>query len=286
MTQRDVQAPTTLIERLANNKKIERLANNKNMFIDSHTHIQMSQFDKDRRAVIRRAAKAGVEKILAIGIDYETSLAAAELADEYDNVYATAGIHPHNAESATRAELIDIHNLAQQPKVLAFGEMGLDYYRNHSTPKAQKKVFVEQLEMAEALGMPIVIHNREAYHDILPILEALDNSAFGVMHCFTGNVELMHRCLAVGNLYIGIGGIVTYPKAADVHAVAREVPADRLLIETDCPWLAPQPWRGKRNEPAYVRAVAEKIAELRDTSVEELGKITSQNFDNLFAPEK
>ena len=256
------------------------------MFIDSHTHIQMAQFDTDRRAVIRRAAKAGVEKILAIGIDYETSRAAAELADAYDNVYATAGIHPHNAESATRAELVDIQSLASHPKVLAFGEMGLDYYRNHATPKAQKKVFVEQLEMAKDTGMPIVIHNREAYQDILPILEALDNSAFGVMHCFTGNVELMHRCLALDNLYIGIGGIVTYPKATDVHAVAREVPAERLLIETDCPWLAPQPWRGKRNEPAYVRAVAEKIAELRDTSVEEIGKITSQNFERLFAPEK
>ena len=256
------------------------------MLIDSHTHIQMAQFDTDRRAVIRRAAKAGVEKILAIGIDYETSRAAAELADAYDNVYATAGIHPHNAESATRAELVDIQSLASHPKVLALGEMGLDYYRNHATPKAQKKVFVEQLEMARDTGMPIVIHNREAYHDILPILEALDNSAFGVMHCFTGNVKLMHRCLALDNLYLGIGGIVTYPNAADVHAVAREVPAERLLIETDCPWLAPQPWRGKRNEPAYVRAVAEKIAELRNTSVEEIGKITSQNFERLFAPEK
>ena len=254
------------------------------MFIDSHTHIQMSQFNKDRRAVIRRAQKAGVETLLAIGIDYETSLAATELADEYDNVYATVGVHPHNAESATRAELVDIHELSRHHKVLAFGEMGLDYYRNHATPKAQKKVFVEQLEMAEDMDMPIVIHNREAYHDILPILEALDDGAFGVMHCFTGNVELMHRCLALENLYIGIGGIVTYPKAAAVHAVAREVPADRLLIETDCPWLAPQPWRGKRNEPAYVRAVAEKIAERRGTSVEEIGKITSRNFDNLFAP--
>ncbi len=254
------------------------------MFIDSHTHIQMSQFDKDRRAVIRRAGKAGVEKILAIGIDYETSLAAAELADEYHNVYATVGVHPHNAESATRAELLDIPNLTQHPKVLAFGEMGLDYYRNHSTPKAQKKVFAEQLEMAADRGMPIVIHNREAYHDILPILEALDDGAFGVMHCFTGSVALMHRCLALENVYIGIGGIVTYPKAIDVHAVAREVPADRLLIETDCPWLAPQPWRGKRNEPAYVRAVAEKIAELRGTTVAEIGKITSENFAALFAP--
>ena len=252
------------------------------MFIDSHAHIQLSQFNNDRDAVLKRASEAGVSTILVIGFDMETSLGAVELAEKHAHIYATVGMHPHDAKYLTSDVLEAFRELAAHPKVIALGEMGLDYYRNLSPRPLQKEAFEKQLDLAEELQMPIVIHNRDAYMDILPILEARQGKIQGVLHCFTGDVELMHRSLTIG-FYIGIGGIVTYPNAKDIQAVAREVPEDRLLIETDCPWLAPQFRRGKRNEPAYVRAVAEMIAELRGTSVEAIGETTTRNFQELFA---
>ncbi len=252
------------------------------MLIDSHAHIQLSQFDRDRDAVLKRAQEAGVSAILVIGFDMETSLGAVELAEEHTQIYATVGMHPHDAKDLTPDVLEEFRKLAAHPKVIALGEMGLDYYRNLSPRPLQKEAFEKQLDLAEAMQLPIIIHNRDAYMDILPILEARQGRIRGVLHCFTGDVELMQRSLAIG-FHIGIGGIVTYPNAKDVQAVAREVPEDRLLIETDCPWLAPQFRRGKRNEPAYVRAVAEKIAELRGTSVAAIGETTTKNFQTLFA---
>ena len=251
------------------------------MLIDSHAHIQLSQFNRDREAVLERAREAGVSNILVIGFDMETSLSAVALAEEHSHLYATVGMHPHDAKDLTPDVLKTFRELAAHPKVIALGEMGLDYYRNLSPRPVQKTAFEQQLDLAEELQMPIIIHNRDAYADILPILEARQGRIQGVLHCFTGDVEFMRRGLAIG-FHIGIGGIVTYKNAADVQAVAREVPEDRLLIETDCPWLAPQFRRGKRNEPAYVRAVAEKIAELRDTSIETIGKITTENFGTVF----
>lgn len=252
------------------------------MFIDSHAHIQLSQFNRDRDAVLKRASEAAVSNILVIGFDMETSLGAVALAEEHSHIYATVGMHPHDAKDLTSDILKTFRELAEHPKVIALGEMGLDYYRNLSPRPVQKEAFEQQLDLAEEMRMPIVIHNRDAYMDILPILEARQGRIRGVLHCFTGDVELMQRSLAIG-FYIGIGGIVTYPNAKDVQAVAREVPGDRLLIETDCPWLTPQFRRGKRNEPANVCAVAEKIAELRDTSIETIGKTTTKNFQKLFA---
>ena len=251
------------------------------MFIDSHAHIQLSQFNRDRDAVLKRAHAAEVSSILVIGFDMETSLGSVELAEKHAHIYATVGMHPHDAKDLTPDVLKTFRELTAHPKVIALGEIGLDYYRNLSPRPVQKAAFEEQLDLAEDMEMPIIIHNRDAYIDILPILEARQGRIRGVLHCFTGDVELMHRGLALG-FYIGIGGIVTYKNAADVQAVAREVPEDRLLIETDCPWLAPQFRRGKRNEPAYVRAVAEKIADLRGTSIETIGKITTENFRTLF----
>ncbi len=264
-----------------------RLANSQGpttveMLIDSHAHIQLSQFDRDRDVVLKRAQEAGISAILVIGFDMETSLGAVALAEKHAHIYATVGMHPHDAKELTPDILEKFRQLASHPKVIALGEMGLDYYRNLSPRPLQKAAFEEQLDLAEAMQMPIIIHNRDAYMDILPILEARHGRIRGVLHCFTGDVELMHRSLAIG-FHIGIGGIVTYPNAKDIQAVAREVPEDRLLIETDCPWLAPQFRRGKRNEPAYVRAVAEKIAELRSTSVETIGEMTTRNFEILFA---
>lgn len=251
------------------------------MFIDSHTHIQISQFDPDRDAVLKRASETGVSTILVIGFDLETSLGAVELAEKHENLFATVGMHPHDAKNLTPDVLKTFRELLNHPKVIALGEIGLDYYRNLSPHAVQKDAFEKQLDLAEEMEMPIIVHNRDAYMDILPILEARRGQIQGVLHCFTGDVELMHRSLEIG-FHIGIGGIVTYPNAKDVQAVAREVPLERLLIETDCPWLAPQSWRGKRNEPAYVRAVAEKIAELRETSVGTIGEITTKNFNLLF----
>ena len=251
------------------------------MLIDSHTHIQVSQFDHDREEMLQRAVEAGVTHILIIGINLETSLGAVELAEKNDHLYATVGMHPHNAVDFTSETLSTYRDLLRHPKVIALGEIGLDYYRDLSPRNTQKDVFEKQLDLAEDTGMPIIIHNRDAYDDILPILEKRKGKLRGVLHCFTGDVERMQKSLDIG-FHIGIGGIVTYPKAADIQLVAREVPIDRLLIETDCPWLAPQFRRGKRNEPAYVRAVAEKIAELRNTSVEIVGEMTSGNFFSLF----
>lgn len=251
------------------------------MLIDSHTHIQVSQFDHDREEMLQRAVEAGVMHILIIGINLETSLTAVELAEKNDHLYATVGMHPHNAVDFTSEVLSTYRDLLRHPKVIALGEIGLDYYRDLSPRNTQKDVFEKQLDLAEDTGMPIIIHNRDAYDDILPILEKRKGKLRGVLHCFTGDVERMQKSLEIG-FHIGIGGIVTYPKAVDVQLVAKEVPIDRLLIETDCPWLTPQFRRGKRNEPAYVRAVAEKIAELRNTSVEIVGEMTSGNFFSLF----
>ena len=251
------------------------------MLIDSHAHIQLDKFDADRGAVLERAQEAGVHAIMVIGFDLETSRGAIALAEKYNQVYATIGMHPHDAKGLHDETIHIFRELAAHPKVVALGEMGLDYYRNLSPRPIQKAAFERQLDLAEELDLPIVIHNREAYHDILPILQARRGRVRGVMHCFSGDVEIMHQSLALG-FHIGIGGPVTYRKSDALQEVAQKTPADALLVETDCPWLAPQFRRGKRNEPAYVRATAEKIAELRGISLEEIGEITTRNFEGLF----
>ena len=251
------------------------------MLIDSHAHIQLDRFDADRGAVLDRAQAAGVHAMMVIGFDLETSRGAIALAEEYDQIYATVGMHPHDAEDLEDETVRIFRDLAAHPKVVALGEMGLDYYRNLSPRPIQKAAFERQLDLAEELDLPIVIHNREAYHDILPILQARSGRMRGVMHCFSGNIEIMRQSLALG-FHIGIGGTVTYRKSDALQEVAQKVPADALLVETDCPWLAPQFRRGKRNEPAYVRATAQKIAELRGILLEEIGEITTQNFEELF----
>ena len=251
------------------------------MLIDSHAHIQLDRFDPDREAVLERAQEAGVHAILVIGFDLDTSRGAIALAEKHDQIYATVGMHPHDATDLDDETVRIFRDFAAHPKVVALGEMGLDYYRDLSPRPVQKAAFERQLDLAEELALPIVIHNREAYHDILPILQARRGRTRGVMHCFSGDVEIMQQSLALG-FFIGIGGPVTYRKSDALQEVAREVPADALLVETDCPWLAPQFRRGKRNEPAYVRATAEKIAELRDISLKEISEITTRNFERLF----
>ena len=251
------------------------------MFIDSHAHIQIDQFNSDRDAVLQRALDVGVSNILIIGIDVETSQKAVELAEKHENIYASVGMHPHSATELTDDILSTFRVQLDNPKVIALGEIGLDYYRNLSPHEIQKEAFEKQLDLAEEMNTPIIIHNRDAYADILPILEKRQGKINGVLHCFTGNIELMQRSIDIG-FHIGIGGIVTYPNAKDVQAVAKQIPLERLLIETDCPWLTPQFRRGKRNEPSYVPAIAEKIAELRNSTTEEIGVVTTNNFNTLF----
>lgn len=251
------------------------------MLVDSHAHIQLDAFAADREEVLENAQEDGVHSILTVGFDAETSRGAIKLAEQYEQIFATVGMHPHDAREFNDETSKIFLSLADHPKVIALGEMGLDYYRDLSPHSIQKIAFEQQLDLAEDKNLPVVIHNREAYHDIIPILQARRGRIRGVMHCFSGAVESMRRSLDLG-FYIGIGGPVTYRKSHELQEVAREVPADRLLVETDCPWLAPQFRRGKRNEPAYVRAIAAKIAELRGVTLEDIGAITTRNFETLF----
>jgi TatD DNase family protein len=252
------------------------------MFIDSHAHIQLDRFDSDRSVVIERAKNSQVSIILVVGFDISTSHLAVELADRYDHIYATVGLHPHDAKRFTPQTLREIALLAEHPKVVALGEMGLDYHRNLSPKSVQKRVFEEQLDLATQLDLPIVVHNRNAFDDILSILENRPQLTGGVLHCFSENTKSMDRVIDVG-FHIGIGGPVTYKKSQDLKQVVKVMPADSFLIETDCPWLAPQLRRGKRNEPAYITEIATKIAELRQVAIESVGQTSSQNFRKLFS---
>ena len=251
------------------------------MLVDSHAHIQLDNFLTDRDAVLARARGAGVHAILVIGFDLQTSRDGIALAESHAGLYATVGMHPHDAMDFEEETLNIFRELASHSKVVALGEMGLDHYRNLSPKSLQIIAFERQLDLAEELDLPVVIHNREAYHDILPILRARNGRIRGVMHCFSGDVDIMRQTLDLG-FSVGIGGPVTYRKSEDLQAVAREVPVDRLLVETDCPWLAPQFRRGKRNEPSYIRSTAERIAELRGISLDEVAEITTRNFEDLF----
>lgn len=254
------------------------------MFIDSHAHIQLDLFDSDRSVVIERAKNSQVSIILVVGFDISTSHLAVELADRYDHIYATVGLHPHDAKRFTPQTLREIALLAEHPKVVALGEMGLDYHRNLSPKSVQKRVFEEQLDLATQLDLPIVVHNRNAFDDILSILENHSQLTGGVLHCFSENTKSMDRVIDVG-FHIGIGGPITYKKSQDLKQVVKVMPADSFLIETDCPWLAPQLRRGKRNEPAYITEIATKIAELRQVTIESVGQTSSQNFRKLFSIE-
>ena len=256
--------------------------------VDSHCHLDDSQFDADREAVIDRALAAGVEKLLAIGTgngppDLE---AAIRLAENHGAIYATVGVHPHDARKATAETWRRLGELFSHPKVLAVGEIGLDYHYDNSPRQRQREVFVEQMRMALDARMPIVIHTREAWDDTFELLRRHWKPAGlgGIMHCFSGGLEEAEQALAMG-IYLSFGGIVTYPKALRVQEAARRVPLDRLLLETDSPYLAPASKRGKRNEPAFVVETARKLAELRGEPVEQLAAAAAGNFTRLCLPD-
>lgn len=252
------------------------------MLIDTHAHLNAIQYQEDLEEVIERAQSEGVEIIVVVGFDRETITRAIELADTYEFIYATVGWHPVDAIDMTDEDLKWIEELCSHPKVVALGEMGLDYYWDKSPKDIQKEVFRKQIALAKKVKLPIIIHNREATADIIEILEEENASEVGgIMHCFTGSVEVAKQCMDM-NFYISFGGPVTFKNAKKPKEVAAEIPLDRLLIETDCPYLTPHPFRGKRNEPSYVKYVAEQIAELKGVTFEEIAQKTSDNAKRFF----
>lgn len=254
------------------------------MFVDSHCHLDSEQFDADREAVIERALAAGVTQMVAIGTgngppDLEAGI---RVADRYPQFYATAGIHPHDAAKANGDSLKRLADLLKHPKVVAVGEIGLDYHYDFSPRETQHNIFIEQMRIACDARKPIVIHTREAWIDTIALLREhwAPTGLGGIMHCFSGGPAEAEQALELG-FHLSFGGIVTFPKALDIQQAARIAPADRMLIETDAPYLAPVPRRGKRNEPAFVVETARKLAELRGESIEAIAQVTSANFRRL-----
>ncbi|MBS3678633.1 TatD family hydrolase [Ornithinibacillus massiliensis] len=252
------------------------------MLFDTHVHLNARQFLEDRDEVIKRAFDTGVTYMVVVGFDRETIPLAIEIAEQYDTIYAAVGWHPVDAIDMTDEDLTWIEELSQHPKVVAIGEMGLDYHWDKSPKDVQKEVFRKQIQLAKKVKMPIIIHNREATEDIITILQEENAKEIGgIMHCYNDSAEYVQTCLDM-NFYISLGGPVTFKNAPMPKEVAAMVPIDRLLIETDAPFLAPHPNRGKRNEPAYVKLVAEKIAEIRQISLEELSEKTTENACSIF----
>lgn len=252
------------------------------MLFDTHAHFDDERFDDDRDEVIRKAHESGVSYILNASSDMDSSRKSMALADKYDFIYAAVGVHPHSAGEMKEDDLETLAGYASHPKVVAIGEIGLDYYYDNSPRNVQKYWFARQIRLAREVGLPVVIHDRDAHEDTLAIIKAEGASEVGgVFHCYTGSVEMAKEVLK-NNFYIALGGAVTFKNARKLLDVAKFVPEDRLLIETDCPYMTPEPYRGKRNDSGYVRLVAEKIAELRGVTFEEIAQITAQNARRLF----
>ncbi|GAB1723653.1 MAG: YchF/TatD family DNA exonuclease [Nitrospira sp. CR1.1] len=256
------------------------------MLIDTHTHLDDARYNSDRDAMIARAREAGVETMITIGCDLATSRSAVALAAHYPFVYASIGVHPHEVKHITDSWYDDLRQLARHNKVVAYGEIGLDYHYNHSNPEEQRLRFREQLQLARELKLPVIIHTREAQDDTIRILkEERASEIGGVFHCFSGDAWLAKDALELG-FYLSFSGILTFQNATMLREIAKTVPADRLLIETDCPYLTPIPHRGKRNEPAYVKHVAEMLATLAANgaamTANDIGRLTSDNARRLF----
>lgn len=247
--------------------------------IDSHAHLMDEKYNDDLENVIKNAIDNGIEKIINIGYSKETSKQAIELANKYDFIYATIGMHPD--ECNEEVDISFIKELAKNKKVVAIGEIGLDYHYDDYNKETQKKYFIEQINLANELNLPVVIHSRDADMDMLEILKNNKIKKNFVMHCFSSSVEILKEVLKLG-AYISIAGPVTFKNARSLTEVAVLVPEDKLMVETDCPYLSPEPNRGKRNEPANVRFTAEKIAELRGITIEELAKITYENTRKFY----
>ncbi|MFB3897027.1 MAG: TatD family hydrolase [bacterium] len=251
------------------------------MYIDSHAHLDDHKFDPDREAAIQRAFDAGVDWIIQIGTDIKSSEFSIKLAEQYPHIYATVSIHPHDAKSFTEENYLTLRELAKHPKVIAIGEIGLDYHYDFSPRDIQLTTFRRLMELAADLKKPVVIHSREADTETMQVLTEFKDKVKGVLHCFSGDEKMLKESIHLG-YYISIAGPVTYPKSTRMQELVKKIPMPRLLIETDCPYLSPQSHRGKRNEPSYVIETAAKIGELRGFSATDIGRNTAINAKTLF----
>lgn len=252
--------------------------------IDSHAHIQSKEYNGETAAVIQRASQAGVAQIVVVGGagDMSSNTAAVTLAESWTNLYATVGMHPHDAKDVGEEELHELRRLAAHPKVIAVGETGLDYYYNHSPREVQRRVFTQFICLAEETGLPLVVHERDAASDALELLRSAGAGKIrGVIHCFTGDYDAACAYLDLG-FYLSFTGIITFKNAEPLRDVVRKVPLDNMFVETDSPYLTPVPHRGKRNEPAYVRFVAETVASVKHVSLQDVADITTRNVQHLF----
>jgi TatD DNase family protein len=248
---------------------------------DTHAHLHFPEFGADLQEVLTRARAAGVRRILTIGTEVDSARGAVALAEREPDVWAAVGIHPHEASSTEAPALAELERLARHPRVVAVGEIGLDFFRDLSPRDVQQTAFRAQLDLARRVGKPVVVHCRDAHAETLAILaEARVGERGGIMHCFSGDVDIARRCLDLG-LLVSLAGPVTYPKARALPEVARFVPGDRLVLETDCPYLPPQPHRGRRNEPAYLAITAARVAELRGEPVDDLAARLTANARTL-----
>jgi TatD DNase family protein len=252
------------------------------MLFDTHAHLDDARFDEDRKQVIEQCRVEGVSFIMNSASDIASSKKAMALAKEYDFIYASVGVHPHEAKAMDKDTLNILSELSADPKVKAIGEIGLDYHYDFSPRDVQRQRFMEQIDLAKQLRLPIIVHDRESHGDTMEIFKKMNVKGMGgVLHSFSGSVEMARECLKLG-FYISLSGPVTFKNAVKNVEVAREVPLDRLLIETDSPYMTPAPHRGKRNDPAYVRYVAEKIAEIKNLSFEEVAQKTLENGKLFF----
>lgn len=252
------------------------------MFIDTHVHLNADQYEEDVEKVIERALEAGVSKMVVVGFDHKTITKAMELTERYSFIYAVVGWHPVDAVNCTEEDLAWIESLAAHPKVVGIGETGLDYYWDTSPKDVQQEIFRKQIQLAKKVKLPIIIHNRDATADVVRILEEENAGEIGgIMHCFSGSVEIARQCIDL-NFLISLGGPVTFKNAKLPKKVAAEIPLEKLLIETDAPYLTPHPYRGKRNEPSYVPLVAAEIAAIKELPIEEVAAATTRNALKIF----
>ena len=251
------------------------------MLFDTHVHLNSKLYKIDLKEVIERALEVGVTNMAVVGFDAPSNKRAVELAEKYDFIYATVGVHPSDAKSASEAGWATLREQLKHPKVVALGECGLDYYHDTSFNDIQREVFKKQLEIVKEVNMPIVVHMRDSVNDTYEMLCDEGKGLSGVLHCYSGDLEMMYKFLDLG-FYIGLDGPVTFKNAHSVHELVKAIPIDRLVLETDAPYLTPAPYRGKRNEPAYLSYIAKKVAELKGMTYEEVCEFTTENGLNLY----
>ena len=249
--------------------------------IDTHCHIDLDAFDEDRDEVMQRASEAGISDMLVIGFEPARWRAALELANRFPNIKVAAGLHPNSSDQFSEQMLCDIEAQLKHPNVLAIGETGIDLYWDDAPLDIQQQAFRAQVSLARDLGVPFIVHQRDAEQEVLDILRSFGKPLNGVLHCFTGNWRYAQAILELG-MHIGLGGAITFKSRTDLHEASSLIPIDRIILETDSPFMAPAPYRGKRNEPAYVREIAERLAELREIDVKSVSDATTENAMRLF----